>query len=454
MEQLEEVFDGFFKEIMTLNDYIQKYAQETPDALAIVTPTEQITYAALWDNITTTAAILERQGVCPQRPHVFRATQDIRFIITYCAIHFNEAVAVPLEQSVPQEVFDTIQNEANHYPFPKGTADLLYTSGSTGKAKGVMLSETALTTCAENFIHDHHYTADLVFIISGPLNHIASLFKIHPTLMAGGTVSVIDGLKDINAFFSVFEKMPNRRFASFLVPASIRMILQFSRDELLKVADTIEFIETGAAPITQSDMKTLAEVLPQAHLYNTLGGTEIGAVCTYDFNDGKYMAGCVGKPMLHSHIEIDPEGTILISAPTLMTGYINDAEKTSQVLRDGVFRTSDRGYFDDEGNLHLLGRSDDAINVGGFKADPIEIENMVMTLPYIKDCICISAPHPIAGTCIKLLYVVKEGEECKHKDVALYLKSKFEAYKVPTLYEKVDSIKMTYNGKKDRQWYK
>lgn len=439
---------------MTLNDYIRKHAQETPDALAIVTPTEQITYAALWDNITTTAAILERQSVRPQRPHVFRATQDINFIITYCAVHFNEAVAIPLEQSVPQETFDAILKETSHYQFPKGTADLLYTSGSTGKAKGVMLSETAWTACAENFIYDHHYTADLVFIISGPLNHIASLSKIHPTLMAGATIFVIDGLKDINAFFSVFDKMPNRRFASFLVPASIRMILQFSRDALMNVADSIEFIETGAAPITHSDMKELATILPKSHLYNTLGGTEIGAVCTYDFNDGRYMAGCVGKPMHNSKIEIDAEGTIIISSPTLMTGYINDPEKTAQVLQNGVFRTSDRGRFDEEGNLHLLGRNDDAINVGGFKADPIEIENMVMTLDYIKDCICISAPHPIAGTCIKLLYVVKEGKECKHKDVALYLKSKFEAYKVPTLYEKVDSIKQTYNGKKDRQAYK
>ncbi len=439
---------------MDLNDYIYKFAQETPDRLAIVTPTEQITYGELWDHISTNGAILEQQGVRPQEAHVFRASQSINFITTYCAVHFNHAVAVPLEQSTPQEVFDGIQKETNHHVFPKGTADLLFTSGSTGKAKGVMLSDTALTTCAENFLHHHPYTSDLVFIISGPLNHIASLFKIHPTLMAGGTVCVIDGLKDINAFFDVFRKFPDRRFGMFLVPASIRMILQFSRDQLVEVADKIAFIETGAAPITKSDMAELASVLPNARLFNSLGGTEIGCVCTYDFNDGKYMAGCVGRTMYHSHIEINDEGTILISGPTLFTGYFKNPEQTASVLRDGVFHTSDRGYFDEEGNIHLLGRSDDAINVGGFKADPIEIENVVMTLPYVADCICISAPHPIAGTCIKLLYMVKEGQTCTHRDVALYLKSRLEAYKIPTLFEQVESIKLTYNGKKDRQYYK
>lgn len=439
---------------MSLNEYIQKHAEATPQHIAIVTPDEQITYAELWARISDTAAELEREGVAQSRkPYVFRASQNIDFIVTYCAVHQNSAVAVPLEQNIPQEMFDAILSEASAYDFPEGSADLLYTSGSTGKAKGVILSDTALTSCAENFIHDHHYTSELVFIISGPLSHIASLFKIHPTLMAGGTVYVINGMKEINAFYRAFS-MTGRRFASFLVPASIRMLLQLSRDQLMEVADRVEFIETGAAPITESDMRDLSEVLPHSHLYNTLGGTEIGAVCTYDFNDGKYMAGCVGRPMLHASVSVDDEGNISCGGPTIMTCYINEPERTASVLHDGVFRTSDRGYFDEDGMLHLLGRSDDAINVGGFKADPIEIENTVMTLPYVDDCICIAVPHPIAGQCLKLLYVVKDGCVCKSRDIAFYLKEHLEAYKVPSLYEKVDTIRQKSNGKKDRQAYK
>ena len=66
-----------------------------------------------------------------------------------------------------------------------------------------------------------HFHKDLLFIVSGPLNHIASLFKIHPILSAGGTVCILDGIKDINAFFKVFD-LPYEHFATFLVPASIR----------------------------------------------------------------------------------------------------------------------------------------------------------------------------------------------------------------------------------------
>lgn len=443
---------------MNLNDYISKYAQETPDAVAIITPSEQITYKALCEAISAKSVKLAQQGLLPQQAYVYRASQDIDFIVTYCAVHLNKAVSVSVEAGLPDEAFNAIKAEAEAYDFPKDSADVLFTSGSTGKSKGVILSDTALTSCAENFIHDHHYTPELVFIINGPLSHIASLSKIHPTLMAGGTVCVINGMKDINAFYDVFN-MPGRRFATFLVPASIRMLLQLSRDQLMEVADKVEFIETGAAPITESDMRELAAILPDAHLYNTLGGTEIGCACTYDFNDGKYMAGCVGRPMYNVTINIDDEGNISCSGPTIMTGYINEPERTASVLsvsEEGVrtFRTSDRGYFDEDGMLHLIGRSDDAINVGGFKADPIEIENMVMTLPFIADCICIAVPHPITGNSLKLLYVVKEGMQCSSRDIAFYLRDRMEPYKVPALYERVDAIQLKPNGKKDRQAYK
>ena len=145
-----------------------------------------------------------------------------------------------------------------------------------------------------DFICDFHLTPELLFIISGPLSHIASLFKMHPILTVGGTVCILDGLKDMNAFFDVF-RLPYTKFATFLVPASIRLLMQFSYDRLCALADKIDFIETGAAPISSHDMEQLAKALPHSRLYNTLGGTEIGAVCTYDFNDGKYMEGFVAR---------------------------------------------------------------------------------------------------------------------------------------------------------------
>lgn len=439
--------------VMTLEESIYQHSLSMPDKVAAVCGNDSITYSQLWNDIVARAERLRSEGVQPCRPYVFRATQDIDFIKTYCAIHHLKAIAVPLEQKTSDEHFAEILDEVNSCEFVEDIADILYTTGTTGKSKGVMLSETALVSCADNFINDLEFSPDLLFIISGPLSHIASLFKMHPVLTVGGTVCILDGLKDINAFFDVFE-LPFKKFATFLVPASIRLIMQFSYERLCQLADKIDFIETGAAPITQHDMMMLGKALPDSRLYNTLGGTEIGAVCTYNFNDGKYMEGCIGRPMKNSTVEVTPEGNIIVSGLTIMSGYVADEENTARVLKDGKIHGADLGYVDEEGLIHLKGRQGDVINVGGFKVDPVEVENAAASHPMVKDCICIAAVHPVIGTVLKLLVVLTEGVELDKKSIAVHIKSKLDPHKVPTYYEAVETIQRTYNGKPDRKYYK
>ena len=438
---------------MTLEQSIQHHSIATPDKVAAVCGNESATYSQLWDGIVKRAEDLKARGAQANRPYVFRSTQDIDFVITYCAVHYIGAVAVPLEQKATDEHFETISSEVSSCEFSEDIVDILYTTGTTGKSKGVMLSETALVSCADNFITDLQFSSDLLFIISGPLSHIASLFKMHPVLTVGGTICILDGLKDINAFFDVFN-LPFKKFATFLVPASLRLIMQFSYEKLCSFADRIDFIETGAAPITQQDMEMLSKALPNSRLYNTLGGTEIGAVCTYNFNDGKYMEGCIGRPMKNSTVEVTPEGNIIVSGLTIMSGYVADEENTARVLRDGKIHSADLGYVDADGLIHLKGRQGDVINVGGFKVDPSEVENAASSHPAVKDCICISATHPVIGTVLKLLVVLSENQEFDKRSLAVHIKSKLDHYKVPTYYEAVESIQRTYNGKMDRKYYR
>lgn len=437
----------------TLEESIRQHSLTMPDKVAAICGNDSITYRGLWDGIVARAAELREQGVLPHRPYVFRATQDIDFVMTYCAVHQLKAIAVPLEQKINDENFNAILQEVSACGFTEDIVDILYTTGTTGKSKGVMLSGTALTSCTDNFITDLRFSPELLFIISGPLSHIASLFKMHPVLTVGGTICILDGLKDMNAFFEVF-RLPYRKFATFLVPASIRLIMQFSYERLCSLADRIDFIETGAAPITQHDMELLSKALPHSRLYNTLGGTEIGAVCTYDFNDGKYMEGCIGRPMKNSMVEVTPEGDIIVSGPTVMSGYVADPENTAKVLKDGKIYSADLGYVDEDGMIHLKGRKGDVINVGGFKVDPSEVENAAASHEAVKDCICIAAVHPVIGTVLKLLVVPADGCRLDKRSIALHIKARLDPYKVPTYYEAVDSICRTYNGKLDRKHYR
>ena len=450
---------------MTLEESIAHFAKLTPEKAAVISQGQTLSYAGLWERIQEKARQLRDEGLREGQPYAFVTTQDADFIVTYCAVHLCGAVSVPTpSNSKPLSDCPLKHRTEGRKPHPiedkllplegegMRRGSILYTTGTTGDAKGVMVSEKAWTANAENLIDRLGFTPDLLFIVCGPLNHLGSLSKIYPTLMTGATLYIMEGIKDFGAFFSVFE-LPFNRFASFLVPSNIRMLLQLARKELAAVSHKVDFIETGAAPISQNDMYELCQLLPHSRLYNTYASTETGIVCSYEFSRYGCQPGVVGKPMKHSSVRIAEDGRVVCSGETIMSGYVGSPEATAQVLMHGEIHTSDIGTIDAQGMLHLQGRRDDVINVGGYKVNPSEVEDAAQAFEGIQDCICIPARHVVLGTAPKLLYVPKPGHTIKPKDIAAFLQDRIEPYEIPLFYEAVESIKHTFNGKPDRKAY-
>ena len=146
-------------------------------------------------------------------------------------------------------------------------------------------------------------------------------------------------------------------------------------------------------------------------------------------------------------------GRVTCKGKTLMSGYIGDEALTASVLRGGTVYTADLGWMDEEGRLRLEGRAGDVINVGGYKVVPTEVEDAALALPMVKDCVCIPVQHRVLGTVLKLLVVLRDGQELDKKAIAKGLRQQLEAYKVPMQYEQVETIKRTFNGKIDRKAY-
>lgn len=450
---------------MILVDYLRLNAQRYPSKTAIVCGDASLTYAQLWHEVSSASGSWDDDDrVC-----CFRSSQDIAFVITYLSAHLAGRVATPLEQGMPEPLFQEVKRRLQASVVPDGIADILYTTGTTGQSKGVMVSHRALVADAENLIAGQGFSHDLVFVINGPLNHIGSLSKIWPCIILGATILILEGMKDVNAFFRALD-YPAQKMATFFVPATIRMLLQLAPDRLAAYGHKLDFIESGAAPLPEADMLRLCELLPNTRLYNTYASTETGIIATYNYNDrqradkgashdgkpdgkSRPVANCLGRPMPHSRVLITAEGLISCQGDTLMSGYVGDPELTATVLRDNTIFTSDVGTIDEEGMLHITGRVSDVINVGGFKVSPIEVESAAMSSPLVSDCICISAEHPVTGRALKLLVVTPSSQPLDKRALARHLAGRLEPYKVPMLYEQVDTIARTYNGKLDRKHY-
>ena len=417
----------------------------SPRKVACICGDESCTYAELFSRVQARSKELHVEG----RIVPFRAAPSIDTLINYFAIHEARGIAAPLDKSLSDNLFDAT-------PFPSDVgltadmADLLFTTGTTGKPKGVLIPHRALLANAENLLEAHRYHPDLTFVVNGPLNHLGSLSKIYPSLYVGATIHLIDGLKDLDAFFAAFNPSPalsTNRYATFLVPAHIRMLLAFARKALAKLAESMEFIETGAAPISQKDMEELGKILPHTRLYNTYASTETGIISTYLFNPADCTPDCVGKPMRHSMVTITPEGTVACGGTTLMAGYIDDYDPLSPP--PSIICTSDRGAIDVLGRLHLKGRNDDVINVGGFKVNPLEVEDVALSYTGVSDCACVSSENPLLGTVLKLLVVADPTLD--RRALAQYMKLRLETYKVPSIILHTDSIPRNRLGKIDRK---
>lgn len=396
----------------TILDYIRKWAVQCPDKPAVICGDSVVTYASLLSQMTVTVS--------------------------------SPSLPIPLLGERWDGDFT------------------LYTTGTTGKSKGVVISQKAVIANSENLIHGQGFSHDLVFVIAGSMEHLGCWSKIFPTLMQGGTLLILkDGMKDIDAFFRAFSMPLERyglpvttRFATFLVPSNIRILLQFAGDRMGKLADRMEFLETGAAPMPHADMLALCQLLPHTRLYNTYASTETGIISTFNYNDGECIAGCLGRPLPHSEVFITPEGRIACKGDTLMTGYKDDEALTAIVLHDSTLFTADNGMIDALGRLHILGRDDDIINVGGYKVSPSEVEDAALSMVNIDDCICISQPHPVLGNALALLVVLRNGASLNKRAIALHINSQLERYKVPTFYKVVDHVERTFNGKLNRKFYR
>ena len=423
-----------------LVDYIPYYTAQHPDKMAVVCGKEHLTYGELYRRIRLQMKDLsdEYGDNCTDQPTIvpFAFTCAIDSLVLYFSLQAANRVAVPLPKDANPEEYAAFLDDLT---LPEGASDILFTTGTTGLPKRVCHTHASLLANAENLVEAQGFTSEHVFVINGPLNHIGSLSKIWPMLQVGGTLILIDGMRDLEAFYQALD-YPCEKLATFLVPSSIRMLLQFSGDRLAQYAEKIDFIETGASAIARADMQKLCELLPHTRLYNTYASTETGIVATYNYNDGECLPGCLGTPMKHAHLEISPEGIISCSGAMTSSGFKGT--------------TTDLGYLDAQNRLHLTGRSDDIINVGGLKVAPTEVEDAALTYDGVKECICIAIPHPITQNALKLLVVMNSSQTLNKRLLARHLASKLESYKVPLQYEEVDHIQRTFNGKLDRKSYK
>ncbi|NQU72446.1 MAG: hypothetical protein HQ514_17990 [Rhodospirillales bacterium] len=143
-------------------------------------------------------------------------------------------------------------------------------------------------------------------------------------------------------------------------------------------------------------------------------------------------------------------GYVALRSERATDHYIDDPEISARTFRGGYVFPGDRGYLDDQGRLHLLGRSD-IINIGGSKVDRLEVERVIRDALPVTDVVVIEGRR--AGS--PAIRAVIEGDPAviTRASVIAACRARLSGYKVPAQVQVVKKFERDANGKVLRSFF-
>lgn len=475
---------------------IQENAKECPDNIAFIVNDETCDYASLAKYNRKVANFLSQNGIKPEDRVIVESDHTLPYIYVWYGIQLLGAVFVPLEKNTPsnriieiskeletdkiitlnkrddlegawsiEEIMPQVEAMSDEYnavePDPESLGEILFTTGTTGKSKGVMVSYANQINIALAGIETTNIQPDNVWLIPTPMNHAAGLRKAHIAMAVGSTVCLLEGFRNFKLYFKTIHDY--NVTSLYLPPSAIHLLLTLCAKNLEELNGKIRFIYSSSTAYPEADKEKMRKLMPDTYMYNCFGCSEVGVVCTDEFcvSGGSKYQGSVGKPNSLSEIIIVDEdgneikdssaenpGLIAIRSKSVTKGYWNEPEQTAKAIKNGMLVMSDLCYFAPNGELILIGRSNDTINLGGFKIAPLEVEELVLRVPCVDECLLIPNANKNA---IKLLVVPKADMELDEASIRETIAKNLEPYKMPKQIIAVDEIIKTFNGKIDRK---
>lgn len=461
-----------------------------PDKTAIITVEGTcVDYSALVDRIKAAASFLRGRDIRRGDRIMLSAQKEVEFVYFYFASHLIGAQNVVVDQKSAKERIEHIASQTaprlaigvetdgvagidyGDVALPENcdfildyecndedTADIMFTSGTTGKPKGVLLSHANIWGSANNINAFIGNTADDIEFLGLPICHSFGLGRLRCSLINGATVVLHNGFANLKSVFQSFERYNATGFA--MVPAIWAYIKRFSGNRIGKYAPQIRYIEIGSAAMPIEDKKELAELFPDTRICMHYGLTEASRSAFMEFHQDSGSLDSIGVPVTP---EVDirvmdadgnelvdgNDGEICVKGNMVIKSYLNEEDNQGSFFGQ-YFRTGDWGYRGADGNLRLISRKKELINVGGKKVSPIEIEDALTEIGVGESmCVAMKDPDGILGEVPKAL-LVSGTFNLSIDEIRCRLKERLDVYKIPKVFEVVEYIPKTESGKKQR----
>ncbi len=356
------------------------------------------------------------------------------------------------------------------------TAYVMYTSGSTGVPKGVLIKHESLLNFIDGYIKSFKINETDVFIQISNFLFDSCISEIFVPLTTGGKVIIPE--KGIQSYPEgiLKEIAENNVSIIFLTPVMLQLILDYINSFKIETSNLkcLKRVITGGETVTLKLTNLFNEILYQytgTELTVAYGPTETTVwVTIWDWTpnvDLKIIP--IGKPTENIDIYIldekndklldGQEGEIVIGGKAVGGGYLNREDLNREKFlpnpfRPGekIYKTGDKGRILPDGNLEFLGRIDNLVKLNGTRIELNEIENNILKLSKIKECVVLMKLIHNANELVVYFTTKKQDEDEKQviDEIITSLNLVLPSFSIPNFYFKLDAFLINQNGKIDR----
>ncbi len=484
---------------MNIYQWIKDHAKERPEKVAVRFRDISITYAELFSLTGKLGTALRDSGIGRGDHVTIVLPNSPEFIISYMAVVSVGGIVVPVNPSFTSRELSHILKdsdskavvieESNSATYddirelcPLGTvittgeggnfsqwtsgsdrgiieemdkddvASMIYSSGLTGYPMGAMLTHGNLDhnsdlmrRCADADDTDTTLTIIPCFhSFSASVNMLAML-------RYGGTVYMVKNLdfKELN------HVLTNGGITCICAVPTLFYGLLLHPDVQSVDYTRMKILIAGGSALSMEIYTGFKERFG-VDLRQGYGLTEASPVCAYNSPHVKLKPDSIGPAVPDVQARIVDEqgrvltpgekGEILFKGPNVMKGYYKRKEETREIIKDGWLYTGDLGYMDEEGYIYITGYKKDMIITSGFNVYCKEVENVLNSIPGVRDSAITGIPDLMRGAIIKA-YVVADGSDITENEVKRQARRLLASYKTPRKVEFVPQIFRDNNGK-------
>jgi len=489
----------------TIHELFAEQAARTPDKIAVTVGDERVTYRELDERANRLAHYLRRQGVGPNKLVALCLNKSPEMIVSLLAVLKAGGGYLPLDPGNPAERLQFVMEDsgaahlittaalAGKVPAavpatvlidedseaiglepttapdstagPQDLAYCIYTSGSTGKPKGSLIEHRNVVRLMVNDKLQFNFSSADVWTMFHSYSFDFSVWEMYGALLYGGRLVIVP--EQVSKDPALFLDLVINEKVTVLNQTPTAFYNFASLDQGQSLA--LRYVIFGGEALRPALLQEWRAAHPQVKLINMYGITETTVHVTFKEIDDEHVAtdtSNIGVPIpttttyiFDDELRLLPVGVpgeICVGGGGVCRGYLGRDELTRRKFvanpykpEEKIYRSGDLGKLLPSGEMVYMGRSDDQVQIRGFRVEPGEVQSQLLTHPSITRAEVIA--KTMHHGAVELVAYVVAADEVDVTELRTHVASALPHYMVPSAFVFIDQIPLTPNGKVDRR---